>query len=764
MKSSWKHVPKGRVTWRTQSPRLAIDQVGRRLAYSTDTMIVRIRDLDTCVEKEWWSEPADIVSVGGAPSTAVVFMDGPPLAISPVGDRVAFADERGVLRLWSTTGTDGPVTLEGSGYHESLAFSHEGRRLAAGTGDGLVFVYDCETRTRISILKNDERPGSGHQVAFTPDGVSVVSAGVTRIQVLDCKSGAIQHSIPVAARVAAVFPANDIVLWQSGQSVTDWATNYRPAMSSIAEPLDVDYSVFSPSGTEVAVACNSRDSRRASSRVFIMASADGRPIRSFPGNRMAYSPDGRTLAVGSGVASRCSLGVDSPALPCHDITLHDISGVAPDKVLAGVPWGVNAMAFSPDGRMLAACTGSVLTDDLVEVFGPGTMRYRSNRGRKGHHLIDGEVRLWIVATGKEVARTKLSGEMSLALQFHPKGEALYVGGADGRVRELSTRLEVRRDFADAIDDPVTCLAVDPEGEFLAIGRESGRVQRIRLADGEFENVADEKDLIEALTWSSDGRRLAIRTGKTLTLRTRDCRQIFKTEVDGSSVSFSPDGSRLLVGDQVLETSRESVQSMARGAVIARDAISALTRWSKSLKDGSGLREALLKDGSLTSDVRDAALILSEGMALDQTTLFRELEILMNGHSSVQHQQALALLDQIEAPYTLVALRRTQVALKMGDLAMADREIDSVRRHMTFIQRYAEDARNGDSALGCAMLADLTEAHVAKAHGASGRANSLFENAKKIRDSLLARAPDDKRQEFSAQVRSLFDEVAEALRE
>ncbi len=454
------------------------------------------------------------------------------------------------IRLFpSRTLVETPDALESvlaghTGAVSSLAWSPDGRRLASGSDDNSIMVWDPDAPGQPpTVLAGHPRGVSS--VAWSPDGrhLSSISgdgamrewdpaaAGGQLPAALSCKAewGNPVAWSPDARLVVLVSKDDDIVIsvWDPGASkqpptqlrrerrwrrrwgVIDY---YTPEMAGVA---------WSPDSSRVAAGFSD-----GTVRVWRSDAANHRPVvlTGLPGgvSSVAWSPDGRRLVAGSG-----------------DIILiwDTNTSVQTPSELAGHTGGVRGLAWSPDGRRVAS--GS--RDGAVRVWSPNTPN-QSPAVLAGH---TGEVR---------------------CLAWSPDGCRLASGSYDRSVRvwdpdaaaHVSTRLPGHT-------GQVRVQAWAPDGRHLASGYDDGA---IRVWDSEAPSqpaiaLAGNRHSVTSLAWSPDGRRLAsgdfidsdIRIwdpdvpGQPPAVLTEPPPTGWSGHRDTRSLAWSPDGLRLASGSR-----------------------------------------------------------------------------------------------------------------------------------------------------------------------------------------------------------------------
>ena len=183
---------------------------------------------------------------------------------------------------------------------------------------------------------------------------------------------------------------------------------------------------------------------------------------------------------------------------------------------AGVPTGEVARQI-PGGTADTPEVGH--TDTVMALAFDPTGRDRLASAGK-----DGTVRLWDPRTGRALAWAVSHAGSINALAFAPDGRRLVSGGDDGvlRVWEVgaaSLRLISQgpsslpgRLLNDRAGDEILTLSIGPDGNWVALGRENGFLERRAVARPNVAvrlNPDDDRGPIEAVAFSRDGGRLAV---------------------------------------------------------------------------------------------------------------------------------------------------------------------------------------------------------------------------------------------------------------
>lgn len=224
---------------------------------------------------------------------------------------------------------------------------------------------------------------------------------------------------------------------------------------------------------------------------------------------LAFSPDGKTLAVGCG----------------EGVKLFDPRTGKEVRFLPGHARPVRSLAFSPGGKLLATATG----------------------GYKGGAQ-SGEVRVWDAATGElkfSPAWWDRSDVQSVA--FSPDAKRLAAGGLQGvRVWAVATgKLEKEISTEGA----VLALAFSPDGKELAAGAFTQYVHLWDTAAWKETVLKGHRTEVRAVCYSPDGKALLSGGGDEFRVwdRSGELRKAVKHPGMVYAITFRPDAKAVVTG-------------------------------------------------------------------------------------------------------------------------------------------------------------------------------------------------------------------------
>ncbi len=238
----------------------------------------------------------------------------------------------------------------------ALAYSRDGKILATGSRAGVVKLWDAVTLlgARADLAK---REGGVDVILFSPDGKTLVGANAAgQVTLWDVETGQIRASFTHDGGMNQIIfsPDGKLLATGGGQLPTAASSRPRPA-SGLGGGFMFQETPGASEAHPESLAFSGGDVRlwdlATGERLAVLPMSSGKVAR------IAFSPDGKTLAAST----------DGPL-----VTLWDVAGAAPIVSLAWPSGMARYLAFSPDGKLLA--TGG--DDETLRVWElpAGTLR------------------------------------------------------------------------------------------------------------------------------------------------------------------------------------------------------------------------------------------------------------------------------------------------------------------------------------------------------------------------------------------------------
>ena len=454
-------------------------------------------------------------------------------------DKVAIAEDSGILALWNTKSGKKVSTLTGAAEKLqadgvkgiefnriiSLAFSPDGTRLACGKKDRTVRLWDTTSNNEPILLQKQSLSGAllrstqelvdgPNALLFSPDG-----------KILACGEG------------------QNVKLWDitTGELITTFKGHIGL----------VHYLAFSPDGSILASA-----SKDGTVLYWNINTED-----QLPPNITEHTNPVETLSFMKGSSSTLASVAYSGIITLWDLETSQRTTHRTKTAFENTRYGLETipLAFSPDGTKLAS---KGILNTPTEPLGTTS-----------------QIRLIDVTTGRELSSLKYNNEnVPPNLTFSPDGKTAVFGpyrGTYGKIRLWNTETDKTLDirFSDK-EVWISAAAFSPDGNKLVARTSDGKVQMWDPKTGVhltsfFDKNPPKSGPFMNLTFSSDGSLLAVMYMRQVHLLGSPKTPHFKvvsSEPDRfwNELVFSPDNTVLILG---LSGNRIQLRDVTTGKVL-----------------------------------------------------------------------------------------------------------------------------------------------------------------------------------------------------
>ena len=355
------------------------------------------------------------------------------LAFSSNGKQLVSASLDQTVRIWDVAARKETSVLHEEAGVLAVAFSPDGKRVAAGSEDRTVKLWAPPNSSVVSLPIGGEQ----NNAVFSPDGRQLAASSPGKVTVWDLRTQSELKRIAVGPATRVAWSPDGLSL-SAEVGLGGW---------------ELHGAAFSPDGKLFATASDRR--------ICVWDRSTRACLKAFPtegaASCVAFSPDGKWLAGGSGQQSRLGAGLRTGK---SQLSVWELETLLPVSTFDSKSISVWSVSFSPNGKRLAAATGYYSSKEPGEVrvwdttdgrelfllkghtdcvwsvsFSPDGGRLVSASGAYGSKgRGTGEVKIWDMITGQELGTLRGHDSTVYSAAFSPCGRRLATASTDGTVK------------------------------------------------------------------------------------------------------------------------------------------------------------------------------------------------------------------------------------------------------------------------------------------------------------------------------------------